>query len=255
VPPTRSVSIAASTAQNDAGVFELSFRDERYMPFEGLGAVESQWHLTLPKAFRQFDYETINDVILSINYTAEQDGVLRQRVESQSAAGEENIVDYFSNHPAGRLLSLRQDFSSAFVRLLRSPVNTPVKLEFTERHFPLFFRSRNLKVTRAVLLLRTSLDQPTLQTALKDFSLTMDATNLGPAPNAFVMDTASNPQFGGLPFCDKLPVGADPRGQERTLSIQAPGGLAPTSPQPGDVSAVDPAKLLDILVYLEYQLG
>ena len=47
VPPSRSVSIATSTAQNDAGVFELSFRDERYMPFEGLGAI-SRWRLSLP---------------------------------------------------------------------------------------------------------------------------------------------------------------------------------------------------------------
>src|SRR5262249_44988155 len=77
VPPTSTVTIATSTAQNDAGVFELSFHDERYMPFEGLGAI-SQWQLTLPKAFKQFDYQTINDVIVSISYTAEQDGVLRQ---------------------------------------------------------------------------------------------------------------------------------------------------------------------------------
>src|SRR5690606_35529344 len=92
VPPSRSVSIATSTAQNDAGVFELSFRDERYMPFEGLGAI-SAWALSLPKAFRQFDYQTINDVILSISYTAEQDGTLRDRVEAQNAALEGSIVN------------------------------------------------------------------------------------------------------------------------------------------------------------------
>ena len=32
-------AIATSTAQSDAGVFEFNFRDERYMPFEGAGAV------------------------------------------------------------------------------------------------------------------------------------------------------------------------------------------------------------------------
>src|SRR6185503_19522396 len=41
VPRRRSVSVASSTAQNDSGVFEVSFRDERYMPFEGAGAVSS----------------------------------------------------------------------------------------------------------------------------------------------------------------------------------------------------------------------
>ena len=39
-------AIAASNAQNDSGVFELSFRDERYLPFEGAGAI-SEWSLEL----------------------------------------------------------------------------------------------------------------------------------------------------------------------------------------------------------------
>jgi hypothetical protein len=58
VPPRRSVSIATSTAQADSGVFEMSFRDERYMPFEGAGAISS-WRLSLPGSFRQFDYSTM----------------------------------------------------------------------------------------------------------------------------------------------------------------------------------------------------
>ncbi|MGH7716984.1 MAG: hypothetical protein ACREML_13430, partial [Vulcanimicrobiaceae bacterium] len=76
VPPSRSVSVATSTAQNDAGVFELSFHDERYMPFEGLGAI-SQWKLALPTALPAFDYQTINDVIVSLSYNAEYDEGLR----------------------------------------------------------------------------------------------------------------------------------------------------------------------------------
>src|SRR5262249_26914798 len=40
--------VAMSTAQNDSGTFEFNFRDERYMPFEGLGAVDTEWALTLP---------------------------------------------------------------------------------------------------------------------------------------------------------------------------------------------------------------
>ncbi len=44
-------SIATSTAQNDDGLFELNFRDERYLPFEGAGAL-SQWHLQCPRELR-----------------------------------------------------------------------------------------------------------------------------------------------------------------------------------------------------------
>src|SRR3546814_15836027 len=35
-----TVQIATSTAQSDSGVFDFSFSDPRYMPFEGAGAVE-----------------------------------------------------------------------------------------------------------------------------------------------------------------------------------------------------------------------
>jgi hypothetical protein len=45
------VSIAASTA-HDSGVFELNFRDERYLPFEGAGAINSTWTLDLPSQVR-----------------------------------------------------------------------------------------------------------------------------------------------------------------------------------------------------------
>src|SRR5208282_3604778 len=75
-----SVVIATSTAQNDTGVFEFNFRDERYMPFEGAGAISS-WKVELPSGFRQFDYQTISDVIVHISYTAQQDDSLRLQVE------------------------------------------------------------------------------------------------------------------------------------------------------------------------------
>ncbi|HNO70979.1 MAG TPA: hypothetical protein PKO16_04300, partial [Bacteroidia bacterium] len=66
-------SIAASNAQNDSGVFELNFRDERYLPFEGTGAISS-WRLELPTEARQFDYNTISDVVVHIKYTSREGG-------------------------------------------------------------------------------------------------------------------------------------------------------------------------------------
>jgi len=38
--------IATSTGQNDSGTYELNFRDERYLPFEGSGVI-SNWDLEL----------------------------------------------------------------------------------------------------------------------------------------------------------------------------------------------------------------
>lgn len=69
-------SIATSHAQNDSGLFELNFRDERYLPFEGSGAI-SRWRIELPVlpiTLRQFDYDTISDVILHLKYTSREGG-------------------------------------------------------------------------------------------------------------------------------------------------------------------------------------
>ena len=66
-------SIATSTAQNDSGMFEVNFRDERYFPFEGLGVI-SQWQLSMPTDCNDFDFETISDVILNLRYTARDGG-------------------------------------------------------------------------------------------------------------------------------------------------------------------------------------
>jgi hypothetical protein len=49
-------------------VFELDFRDERYLPFEGAGAVNSAWTITLSDSF---DHDTIRDVLLHLSYEAD----------------------------------------------------------------------------------------------------------------------------------------------------------------------------------------
>jgi 5-hydroxyisourate hydrolase-like protein (transthyretin family) len=66
-------SISTSNGQNDNGVFELNFRDERYLPFENTGAISS-WRLELPTEVRQFDYNTITDVIVHVKYTSREGG-------------------------------------------------------------------------------------------------------------------------------------------------------------------------------------
>jgi hypothetical protein len=61
--------VALSRGVNDAGLFELNFNDERYLPFEGTGAVSS-WTLRMPKASNRFDFDSISDVIMTVRYTA-----------------------------------------------------------------------------------------------------------------------------------------------------------------------------------------
>ncbi len=70
VPTIAGQRIATSSAQNDAGLFQLEFRDERYLPFEGEGAV-STWQLRLaPPELAQFNYLSIADAIIHLSYQA-----------------------------------------------------------------------------------------------------------------------------------------------------------------------------------------
>lgn len=61
--------IAISQGINDSGVFELSFYDERYLPFEGTGAV-SEWDLEIPKDSNQGLHQNLTDVVIELRYTA-----------------------------------------------------------------------------------------------------------------------------------------------------------------------------------------
>src|SRR5690606_31095506 len=82
---TNGDTIATSSAQNDSGVFELNFGDDRYLPFEGAGAI-SDWTISIPNEFPLFDPDTIRDVILHIKYTAQDGGTLAVKANEHLAA-------------------------------------------------------------------------------------------------------------------------------------------------------------------------
>ena len=153
-------SIATSTAQNDSGVFEFNFRDERYLPFEGSGAI-SDWQLELSteKDFRQFDYSTIADVILQLRFTARENGGLFK----------DGAVDYlkrfiandedWTNEPMMRGFSMKHEFSTEWHRFLHPAVAGEDQiLSFTlgKESFPFFTRDRVIVVTELVVLARCS---------------------------------------------------------------------------------------------------
>ena len=57
----------------DSGMFETNLRDERFLPFEGAGAI-STWSARRSAEIPAFDYSTITDVILHVRYTARDGG-------------------------------------------------------------------------------------------------------------------------------------------------------------------------------------
>lgn len=101
-------AIAVSSAQNDSGVFELNFKDERYLPFEGAGVI-SKWRLELP-AIRQYDYQTISDVIVHLKYIANEGGERLKAAASKSVSKQlENIAQALNETGLHLALSMKHD--------------------------------------------------------------------------------------------------------------------------------------------------
>lgn len=152
-------SIATSQAQNDTGLFELNFRDERYLPFEGAGAITS-WQIQLPAALRQFDYQTISDVIIHLKYTSREGGELLK------TAAEANLLQNIKamSPSAGdtglfRAFSARQDFPTewyAFLNPVSNAVDQVLAIDITNR-FPFYTQGKTIKVTKIQMIADCSL--------------------------------------------------------------------------------------------------
>ena len=142
-------SIATSSGQRDAGLFELIFGDERYLPFEGAGAI-SRWRLELPEGYRQFDYASISDVILHLQYTARDGGdVLKSAAQNSIQNSLNRLADILAEEETGltRVLSAAHEFQSEWQGFLfpAASADAPVmRLRLEKRHFPYMFGHRAL---------------------------------------------------------------------------------------------------------------
>lgn len=65
--PTQQVAL--SRGVNDSGLFQLNYQDERFLPFEGTGAV-SRWRLEINGVDGLRHREQLRDVIVTVQYTA-----------------------------------------------------------------------------------------------------------------------------------------------------------------------------------------
>lgn len=140
-PRPRVDSITTSSARNDAGVFELNFRGEKYVPFEGAGAI-SEWSLSLPTAVRMFDYNTISDVVLHLDYTASFDGLHRDVVQGVTTGIVASVQERLVSEGIVRVFGLREEFPAHYSRLVAGET---VELEITQDHLPFLLRSATVK--------------------------------------------------------------------------------------------------------------
>lgn len=145
-------SIVTSTGLQDSGLFEVNLRDDRYLPFEGAGAI-GEWQIELPADLRNFDYETITDVILHVRYTAREGG------EPLRQAATRNIRDLVAlANAAGsaRMFSVRHEFPTEWSQFKRRQLTTAMpflelRLPLGDDHYPFWTRGL-VRVTRSVYL-------------------------------------------------------------------------------------------------------
>ncbi|HMC96782.1 MAG TPA: hypothetical protein VKG92_03975, partial [Flavobacteriales bacterium] len=135
---SRIRSIVTSNAQSDSGT-EPNPPAERYLPFEGAGAI-SEWSIELPPMdVRQFDYDTISDVVLQLRISAREGGA-----PLRTAAAERITTLASEGAAVGAvgLFSIRQDFPAAW-KALKAPGAPPqVTLPLTTYHFPFWAKDK-----------------------------------------------------------------------------------------------------------------
>jgi peptidoglycan hydrolase-like protein with peptidoglycan-binding domain len=145
-------SIATSTAQNDSGMFELNFRDEHYLPFQVAGAI-SRWRIDMPQDCNAFDFDSISDVIIKLNYTAREGGEILK--EKAKKAMQDAISDADQSQLA-RLFSAKHEFSTDWYQFLNpteAATAQTLNLRMSRERFPFQFRGNNLIISKVELFL------------------------------------------------------------------------------------------------------
>lgn len=177
-----SQSIAISRAMNDNGMFELNFTAERYMPFEGTGAV-SDWTLSIPPENNRINLDQLSDVIIELKYTA-LDGVGKNKVN--------DLLRKYNVQFASKLyLNARQMFASdwqAFMTPQGPPVTQTLSLGLTRTMFP-YFKSMtaNTAAIRLTTAAGVTLSGPSfiaLVIGSNRYELVFGANGIAPVPPA-----------------------------------------------------------------------
>jgi hypothetical protein len=221
--------MVTSNAQNDSGLFETNLRDERYLPCEGHGAI-SEWKLELNKDFKNFDFNTISDVVLHVRYTARQAGaVLATKTKAELNSNINEIIKTYENgNGFFRMLSMKADFSTEFHQLLHA-ANQQVNFNFTANHIPYWLSGKETEIDAAVpvtVLLKLKTGQ-TVNLNTLNMQINGQAVSFAPPVTLGELKQGTTAQSGDL---------------VRSWNIES------TS------NALDPSKIDDILLVVKYNV-
>ncbi|MWC30646.1 neuraminidase-like domain-containing protein [Paenibacillus sp. MMS18-CY102] len=144
--------VAVTRGMNDSGLFVLDFKDDRYLPFEGTGAVSS-WTLNLPPETNRFDFANISDIIVKIQYTAKDGGNdfannVKQLLHADSAP--------YPYTPA-KIMDLKQAFPSNWFALFSPPTAQGIQqISFPVTDRTILAHLSDVSLLSATVLVQTS---------------------------------------------------------------------------------------------------
>ncbi len=207
-------SIATSNAQKDSGLFELNFKDDRYLPFEGTGAI-STWRLELPKKdLAQFDYDTIADVVLHLSYTAREGGSsLRGLAETTLLDRLAEVKQELSQTGLHTAINLKHEMPNEW-HLLKA--NGTVELTIGKSRLPYLAQALEAEIENVVVLAKATGNPASLP-------INLDA------------NTVNLARIDAWKLC---------KGETTALALDAPFQLSLTPP--------NLAKLEDLTIFVKY---
>src|SRR5260370_25681846 len=162
-------------------MFEANLSDERFLPFEGAGAI-SAWRLELPKDFPPFDYATISDAIVHVRYTA------RQGADGNQAMRELTTQPFPPPGQSGLALffSLRHDYPTEWSAFVNTKANT-FSATLKKDYFPYFAQSKSISINAVEIYIGAG--GPTIPSVTPD-NLTKSLQASGTA--TFALDNVPN---------------------------------------------------------------
>ncbi|HLP32307.1 MAG TPA: neuraminidase-like domain-containing protein [Bacteroidia bacterium] len=103
-------SVTLTSPNDSTGMFEMQSVSAKLNPFEGSGVAVNAWEFQMPKPANNFDFNTIADVLITIEYTSLDDGIFRSK-----------LIKQFNNDPDTgeqmRMYSFRNDFADQWYEL------------------------------------------------------------------------------------------------------------------------------------------
>jgi hypothetical protein len=228
-------SIVTSGAQNDSGMFETNLRDERYLPFEGQGAI-STWHIEMPTGFKSFDYNTISDVVLHVRYTSRDGGAqLKTQADQELQATLNDFIRFEGARGLMQMFSLRHEFPTEWSRFLNAPDGVVQSLTagLTKERFPFLFSGRDISIKTMDVFVKVKPNSGHDATTM-NIALAPGATAPGPGGETLALSN-----WNGLVH-----------GTKNSLS-NAPGNFTLNAWLNGGAH-VDPNAIQDIIVVCKY---